>query len=286
MKNQLQHNFRTVDDGFRHVHKEMNDKDRTIKHYISSGDSNRYGQILPIEGFQENDYRKNPIVMFQHGTSDFFTTTPAMDQLEFVIGSNLLMHKESNYLLGTTKFRKGDVADDVYEGYKMGWLNAWSKYWYPISEPEFKDGFLTVNQWGIFEYSSVLIPVDANAVTDLDANKNMLSIVKSQVMKNMLSKNILDKSVDVEIEKLIQPLKDQINSLKDEHEKYKKEVSKEINDQIFNSIKLYNKQLSETLPGIVGDKIITQLNKIGINNLDNVIDNKVAGAIRKVTGIL
>lgn len=292
-------NLITVDEGYKHVYKEINDKDKTITHIISSGDSNRYGQVLPIDGFNENEYRKNPIVMFQHGTNDMFTTTPARDQLEFIIGSNeWLKPKNENYLMAKTKFRSGDLASDIYEGYKNGWLNAWSKYWFPISEPIYKDGFLTVEEWGIYEYSAVFVPVDSNAVTDLDVTKNFLSSARSQILKNVLSKNAVDKTMELEIDKIIQPFKNELDLLKkeidqlsneakntgDENKKLINQLKKDIEGSTFETLKQYNKKLSETIPEIVGDKIVDSLNKIGLNNFDSIIDNRIAGAIRKITG--
>ena len=305
--------IKKVDYGFKKVHKEINDTDKTIKHFISSGDSNRYNQVLKIDGFNEIEYRKNPVVMFQHGVDDFMTTTPAMDQLDFIIGSNNYLTKDGNYLLAHTKFRKSKTAEDIFEGYKNGWLNAWSKYWFPISEPYMENGFMVVDNWGIFEYSSVIIPVDSNAVTDLEANKNFLSVVKSDLVKNVLSKNIFIETTDQEINKLLDPIRteiknfnDQSNKLNDEIQELKKglnedkikrmiddeiknsknEFKKDLSNEIFINIKRYNNQLSDSLPGIVGNKVVEQLNKIGINNLENVINDKIAGAIRKVMGLV
>lgn len=281
---QLKHNFNTVDDGFRHVKKEMNDKEKSITHYISSGDSNRYGQILPIEGFQENEYRKNPIVMFQHGTSDMFVTTPAKEQLDFLIGKNLWTKPDGNYLLVKTQFADTELANDIYMLNKGGFLNAWSKYWYPISDPEYKDGFLHVAEWGIYEYSSVLVPVDSNAVNDLDVNKNMLSMVHSDKMKNFLVKNTVEKTVEVNLQELIKPLQEEINLVKESAKNNNENLKKEIDHKILNSIKVYNKTLLDTVPGIVGDKIVDAFNKNGLNNIDNKIKTIVAGAIKDVMG--
>lgn len=289
---QLHKNLITIDEGYRHVYKEINDKDKTVTHIISSGDSNRYGQVLPIAGFDENDYRKNPVVMFQHGTSDMVVTTPARDQLEFVVGSNeWLKPKDGNYLLAKTKFRNSALASDIYEAYKNGFLNAWSKYWFPISEPIYKDGFLTVDQWGIYEYSAVIIPVDANAVTDLDTTRNFLSSASSPILKNFLTKNLVDGATNLEIDILLKPLRDELNELKEMNKRSGENLTetlnklkKEIEDRNFESLKLYNKKLSETLPEIVGAKVVDAINKTGMNNLDQYVDGRIAGAIRKITG--
>lgn len=284
MKSQLQPNS-FIDDGFRHVHKEIDSTKKTITHYISSSDSNRYGQVLPVEGFDETEFRKNPVVYFNHGADDLFGTLTAQQKLEFLIGKNLWTKVDKgNYLMVKTEFRNSDFAMDVFNLNESGDLNSWSKYFYPITEPQYKDGFMTIDKWGIYEYSSVFIPVDANATNDLSQNKNMLEMVSTDRMKNFLAKHTTEKVIDVNVQELIKPLQEEINSLKEKSEKAI--TNEQINKLMLDSFKQYNKQLSEMIPGIVGGKIVDALNKIGLNNLDSVIDGKVAGAIRKVTGIV
>lgn len=295
----MQNQINTVDEALRHNFQEIDKDNRRINHYVSSGSANRYGQILPIEGFDETGFRKNNVVLFQHGTSDTIVTTPAKDQLDFIIGKNLLFTKKNNYLMASTQFRKegqSQVADDVYNMNTEGFLNAWSKYWYPI--PSFdnvqqnKDGTITVDKWGMYEYSSVIVPVDENAVNNLEITKNMLSVAKSDLMKNFLSKQAVENKIDKSITFGGDPNgfiagSDPLDDLKDELAEIKKNslTIEQVNEQTLKILKQYNSKLRNTLLEIVGDTVAQSLNQ-SINNLDSIIDNKVVGAIRKVTGRL
>ena len=289
MQTQTQKQLNTIDDGFRHVHKEIDKSKKTITHYISSSDSNRYGQVLPVNGFDETEYRKNPLVYFNHGADDVLGTLTAQQKLEFLIGKNLWTKVDKeNYLMVKTEFRSdksNDFAMDVFDLNVSGDLNSWSKYWYPISEPYMKDGFMKVDSWGIYEYSSVFIPVDSNAVNDLSINKNMLEMVHSDRMKNFLSKNVVDKTVDINLQELIKSLQQEINSIKESNKNNL--TIDEVDKKISKYITQYNSTLKENLLGIVGDSVASSIiEKLQLNKLEEVIEAKVVGAIRTITGKL
>ena len=151
---------------------EIDEQKKTITHYISCGEPNDYRQVLTPAGYDDTRFRKNPIVLFQHGLNDFFSTTPARTQLDFVLGRNTKISMEGNYLKAETEFRTDEnaaFASDVYNLYKLGFLNGWSKWFFPVSEPRTggngSDGYTYYDKWGIYEYSAVFVPVDGDATT-------------------------------------------------------------------------------------------------------------------------
>jgi len=44
----------------------IDEKDRTIVHYITTKSVDRFGDKIYPEGMDESDYRKNPVVLFAH----------------------------------------------------------------------------------------------------------------------------------------------------------------------------------------------------------------------------
>lgn len=175
------------------------DSRKTVTHYISGGEANDYGQVLDPAGYDDSRYRKNPIVLFQHGLNDMFSSTPAKLQLDFVIGRNTYIKTDNNMLIAETEFRTDDnsnFADDVFNLYRLGFLNGWSKWFYPISEPRYGseqgDNKVYYDKWGIYEYSAVFIPVDAEAVTAEVNYLNALDSVRSSEMKTYFMHSLLN----------------------------------------------------------------------------------------------
>jgi hypothetical protein len=262
---------------------QINDGKKTVTHYISGGEPNDYGQVLNPNGYDDSRYRKNPIVLFQHGLNDLFVTTPARVQLDFILGKNSFISVEGNYLKAETEFRsddKSDFASDVFNLYKLGFLKGWSKWFYPISEPRAENGLMYYDKWGIYEYSSVFIPVDEDATTRETSLLNAFESVRSEPMKkyfmhSLVSQKTGDDDDAVKFINEIKNIKDEINKLKDNDSK--NELGK-IADE---SIEKYHKIIMPRLEHFAGS--IKQLNDFRCN-LEALVENAVKNSLKTALG--
>jgi len=187
---------------FKHVATDINAAKKLVRHYISSNEKNAYDQILPVTGYVDEKYRKNPIVLLNHGFSDTFTTTPAKDQIDFILGNNQALAVNGDYLEAETIFRDGGVADEVFELLKAGFLHAWSKWFFPLSEPRYDStaDAIVYDKWGIREYSQVPIGVDSEAVGNEAHYLHALSLVKSPHLKSLIEHGAMKHAVAIDPE--------------------------------------------------------------------------------------
>lgn len=262
---------------------QINEQKRTVTHYISGGEPNDYGQVLNPAGYDDQRYRKNPIVLFQHGLCDMFNTTPARVQLDFVLGKNTAISVDGNYLKAETEFRdddKSDFARDVYNLYRLGFLNGWSKWFYPISEPRAENGYVYYDKWGIYEYSAVFVPVDGDSTTQETNFLNALESVKSESMKKYFMHSLITGRAGAENDSLnllseLQNIKSEIRSLDSaEHENEFKALAGE-------SIEKYHKLIMPKLEHFADS--IKQLNDLG-NNLVALVEKAVKRSVDSIMG--
>jgi len=270
---------------FRNAISETDDNKKTVTHYIMSGEPNDYQQVLDPAGYDDTRYRKNPIVLFQHGLTDMFGTTPARLQLDFVLGRNTSIRAEGNYLKAETEFRNDDssgFASDVFNLYKLGFLNGWSKWFYPISEPQYDSstGNVKYDKWGIYEYSSVFVPVDSDATTREANYLNALESVKSNSMKSYFIHSLLGAKAAGESESsgIIKELENIKNDMKAIDGTDRKEDMRRITNE---SIDKYHKIILPRLEGFA--ESIKELNDLKYN-LEALVAGAVAKSLRAITG--
>lgn len=177
---------------FRHAIMETDDTKRLIRHFISSNQVNDYRQLLDPKKYEDKMYRLNPIVLFEHGGSGYFGAASVSESLKYKLGKNnkCWVEEENNivYLAGETEFRDTPEAIDIFNMYKGGFMNAWSKFIKPIGKPKWDDenNMIIYDTWTQREYSAVDLPVDGFAVGS-DTYENAMSILKSDMMKNRLT---------------------------------------------------------------------------------------------------
>ncbi len=171
---------------------EVNKSGKTIRHYISASEPNDYGQVLDPAKYVDARYRNNPIILFQHGTSDYMTTTSVSEQLKFLIGNNNKLYTEQdkgiNYLFAESGFIETSAeAMDIFNLYASNFLHAWSKWFFPIGKVSYdeENNLVVYDTWGIYEYSAVYIPVDGLAVGN-ETYENAMHAVHTDFAKNML----------------------------------------------------------------------------------------------------
>ena len=179
--------FKTLD--LQTTEKELNDKERSITHFITKKVVDRDGDIVDPNGIDESNFRKNPTVLFSHDR-----TLP--------IGKNAWLKSKEDGKLAKTIFAPTLFADDIYQLHKGGFLNAWSMGFIPKSwEWDEPSEILTYTLVELLEYSSVTVPANQDALDEAKA-----------LCKSTTAKEIFDKSkVDIMYE--IKELKRDLNAI-------------------------------------------------------------------------
>jgi HK97 family phage prohead protease len=229
----------------------IDEENLRIRHYISTPTKDRYGDVVNPFGFNETDFRKQPVVFFGHRSR------------ELPIGKNLELKATDKGVMALTQFdRKSELANEVFRLNKEGFLSAWSIGYIPKKEylKEIKDdnGNVTesynyIENWDLLEYSSVPIPANPDAV--------------NLMLKDIHSKELIEVFKSFELENKIKELENKIDNIKD----FTKDIE-EINEKI-------NKLLKPENVGI-NPKLFDGLEK----RIVEAIKKGRAGAFRQVTG--
>jgi len=117
---------------------------RSATFIASSEDTDRYGDIIRADGWELDNFKKNPVLLFGHNSRD----------LPIGKVSNIAVNA-SKQLIADVEFAAKEVsefADSVYKMVKAGFLNAVSVGFKPTKMPnEIKDP--ATNAWtGGFEF--------------------------------------------------------------------------------------------------------------------------------------
>lgn len=144
--------------------KEAEGRERVFRVTISTPAVDRDGDTIAVGGWELDDFRKNPVVLWAHQ----YSIPPVGRDLEvFTVGDQAL--------IGTPEFMPpevSDFADTVYRMLAGGWLNAFSVGFNP-SEWKQSDraGFgLDFTRQGLLEYSVVPIPSNPEALMAASAS--------------------------------------------------------------------------------------------------------------------
>lgn len=231
---------------------EVNQSGKTIRHYISASEPNDYGQVLDPAKYVDKRYRNNPVVLFQHGTSDYMTTTSVSEQLKFLIGNNNKLYTEQvngvNYLFAETAIDEdSEEAMDIFRLYAKKFLHAWSKWFFPIGKVSYDEtnNHIIYDTWGIYEYSAVYIPVDGLAVGN-ETYENAMHEVHSDFAKNMLYGTGLQNRVKQDFN--ASDFKHELQLLKNEISAIQPGVTHaEVNSLL---VEVFNKYTNELIPKI------------------------------------
>jgi hypothetical protein len=146
--------------------------ERSIVAKISTGELDRYRTVIKSAGVDFANYRKNPVVLFEHGKSPVRGTLP--------IGRNLWVKPDgvgNGRILAKTIFAKDEFSDLLFSFYKDGTMRGWSISILPEdvgppsrdevrSRPEMKDCELVYRSSEMLEYSAVGIPGAADCLSD------------------------------------------------------------------------------------------------------------------------
>jgi len=223
-------------------------KERSVKHFISKEVVDRGKDIVKTGSIDDAEYRKNPIVLFNHN--------PFMP-----VARNSWLKTEGDGTLVKTIFGTTPDADDIYLLNVERILNAWSIGFMPKTwEFDQESEVTTFTNIELYEYSSVAVPMNQDAVTE------GLKMVKSQQVKDILTK-----------EKAVIDNKEMFDEI-DEKIVYLYKVYKEISEEL-KTLKDYN------IEGLMNDlselenKILTmtQIKKAGTSDVKRVFDEILEG---------
>lgn len=176
----------------------VNESERTIVHTISSSIIDRYGEIVDPKGMVQENYAKNPVVLFGHNNGDAWMSgsPPTIP----VVGKSLWRKTQDERILSKTKFGEStDFMEDVWNLAKDGFLPATSIGFIPLAYEVKKLGEVSDlnpsnraefdkamdvfiwRKWELLEYS--LVPIPANP----EALQNAFELARSKTMKGILS---------------------------------------------------------------------------------------------------
>lgn len=94
--------------------KEKSKEERTITAYVSTGDKDRVGETIPPDEWKLDNYFKNPVILWAH------------DYRNPPVGKALWTKTDQVGLLQKIQFAKTAFAQDIFDLYDGGFLNAFS----------------------------------------------------------------------------------------------------------------------------------------------------------------
>lgn len=136
--------------------KAVNEETRTLVVKISTSTPDRSNDIVAPKGMFVKNYLTNPVVAFAHNYSGLS------------IGKTTEIQATDDAIVAKVEFvPKGvyPLADQLFEMYKGGFMNAWSIGFIPKKWVDKEDGGRQFDEWELLEYSAVLVPDNPEALT-------------------------------------------------------------------------------------------------------------------------
>jgi HK97 family phage prohead protease len=116
----------------------------------STGVIDRQGESVNPKGWLLDNYLKNPVILYAHN----YAALP--------IGKALRVWLENDQLMFTIQFAKTDMAQEVFQLYKDGFLSAFSVGFIPRKMDE--TGQFTFAETELLELSAVPVPANPQAL--------------------------------------------------------------------------------------------------------------------------
>lgn len=152
--------------------KSENDQARELLFTISTPAVDRVGDTIAVDGWQLDNYRKNPVVLWAH------------DYTDYPVAMSRQIWAEDGKLKSIAKFvpadnpATGKTADGIYQLYKQGFMSATSVGFRPIkwawTEDSDRKFGIDFEEQELLEYS--LVPVPANAEALIEARSAGIDI--------------------------------------------------------------------------------------------------------------
>jgi hypothetical protein len=115
------------------------DETRTVEFVISNEKRDRHGTVLRAKGWQLDNYKRNPVVGYQHTIHGSMFSEPNPDS---VIGRSEVFFEGDN-LIGRVTFEPPEInplAEKIFQKVKFGSLRSASVGFMPTGEPTYGTG--------------------------------------------------------------------------------------------------------------------------------------------------
>ena len=143
---------------------EVDTEQRTVVAIVSTGVVDRQKEVLKPSGVLLDNFVKNPVVPWSHNSQD-----PP-------IGKALWVKKGYKRVLAKVKFAATERAEEVWQLFKQGFLNAFSVGFIPVKghrptpdeikkSPELAEARFIYDEWELLEFSPVTIPANPEALS-------------------------------------------------------------------------------------------------------------------------
>ena len=182
---------------------ETDDGERSVTAVISTGAVDRDKEVLTPKGAMLDNFMKNPVVLWAH------------DYGGEPIGKAVYIDKKRKGLVAKVEFAKTEKAENIYQLFKGGFLNAFSVGFIPTKshspvpdeikkKPELAEASRVYDEWELLEFSAVPVPanpealataVKAKSVEIDDELKSELGVVEPEPEL----KEEIDEDVEIEI---------------------------------------------------------------------------------------
>lgn len=146
------------------IRENVDEEKRTVKFVISSETKDRHGTIIKIDGWELENYSKNPIVAYAHLTNS--------GNADNIIGRGSV-YIENGKLMGEVFFEPAEInplAEKIYQKVLFGSLNTTSVgfmpkngHWGEKSKGEDEDIYY-FDKSELYEFSVVDIPSNPDAI--------------------------------------------------------------------------------------------------------------------------
>jgi HK97 family phage prohead protease len=136
--------------------KQINESERKLVGIASTEVVDRYGDIVKQDGWELDNFMKNPVMLWSHNYS------------EPPIAKIVSLEVKDGKLVFEAKFpEKGlnELADKVFEMYKKGFLNAFSIGFMPKDYEPNEHGGYTYTRNELLEISAVTVPANQEALS-------------------------------------------------------------------------------------------------------------------------
>jgi len=137
--------------------KEVNEEERTLIGTASTEVMDRDKEIIKTDGWELDNFRKNPVILLSH------------EYRQPPIGKALWVKKDKNGLTFKAQFAKTQVAEEVFQLYKDGFMRAFSvgfipKEWEEGNSEDDKGPRRVYTKQELLEISAVSVPSNPEAL--------------------------------------------------------------------------------------------------------------------------
>jgi len=137
--------------------KEVNEEERTLVGTASTEVLDRDKEVIKTDGWELDNFRKNPVILLSH------------EYRQPPIGKALWVKKDKNGLKFKAQFAKTQVAEEVFQLYKDGFMRAFSVGFIPKEweegDPEDEKGPRKIyTKQELLEISAVSVPSNPEAL--------------------------------------------------------------------------------------------------------------------------